>query len=224
MLLLVHMPSYHSDNNLTSLLCLICHSGKAMFIPGIIDNISKNTWIMGNHYYHPSWDTILEGDILLLHWLTLKGFESSRDPYRHFVTRFLQDPSRSGRYAVGPDTYANATLFFVQQLALLDWKELNPTLDENYLSYQLVFQDDIWRLDLSNHNPREGGITASVTPFLLLGYIIFFLPYCGKSQALVKHCQQQTFLNQHLISFFPRCTATVRQAVGAYLRRVERIR
>ena len=138
------------------------------------------------------------------------------------ITTFLQDPSRSGGYALGPDNYTKATLCFIEQLQQVYWTHRGPFLIESHLSGKLIFEKEIWRLDVSDYDSNHRETRAAVITFLLLGYIIFFLPLCGQSPALVQYCQQRTFLTQPVISFFPNRTTLLLQAMESYLQRFER--
>jgi len=212
------MPWYHDHNELTAFLCLTYHSGQVKFVPGIIFNEESRTICI------PS-DDLLESltgkrySPLLLENIDLSKFGTDEDTYRQCVLSFLQDPGRSGKYAIGPDTYTKATSFFMKEISKQDWP-LEDTFDqlESYLSGNVTFHDNIWTLNASTTYNHFG--CKVMTTFLYLGYIIFFLPNCAKSETLLGHCQQQSFLTQKMIKLFPERTSVARQAMQDYLGRV----
>jgi len=92
-----------------------------------------------------------------------------------------------------------------------------PASDENDLIIQIFFHKDIWAIDLSK---KDSQIRAFVQTFLMLGYIIYFLPRSGMSLALVRACQKPTFLTELVASFFPTRTARLRWEMKNYLERM----
>jgi len=154
--------------------------------------------------------TNLEKNWLLLDVIDPEPIGADEDGYRQCLLAFLQDPRRSGKYAIGPHAYTKATSFFMKELS-----KLYPPFgeEESVFAGKITFHDNIWTLNTF-------GVAIDVDIFLILGYIIFFLPQCSKSKRLVKHCKQQSFLTQGLIKSFPERTALVRQAMQDYLERV----
>jgi len=188
------IPLYYAQSELTSFLCLVSHSGKDQFIPGIsIDSRGIATTL--DIGYHPAYNlTFHNSDVFLL-------------------------------YILGPEiTHTNPERIttFLEQLQQVYWTHRGPFLIESHLLGKLIFEKEIWRLDVSDYDSNHRETRAAVTTFLLLGYIIFFLPLCGQSPALVQYCQQRTFLTQPVISFFPNRTTLLLQAMESYLQRFER--
>jgi len=160
-------------------------------------------------------------DTLLLGMLNANQISTDEDQYRQCVTRFLQDPSRSGTYSIGADAYAEATLFFIQRLDQL--QHLSPakfSFDEHYLSGRLSHQE-VWSFSLLISGHQEEEFHASVDAFLFLGYISFFLALSGRSELLIQLCREPTFLSGHLETRFPQRTALVRHAMSKYLRQFD---
>jgi len=172
---LSQMRSYHANDKLPSYLCLVCHSGKNELVPDIHGYMNSiNTWTIKGG----------KNDMLLLHQLELSSVRSKKSPYQKYITSFIQDPERSGSYAIGPDTYSRAALLFMRQLWLWEWPlhSLDTSLSEQDMSCRLICRNNIWELDASKLNQLDNGTRNSVTIFLTLGYITFFLRLCEESQ------------------------------------------
>jgi len=220
------MPYYYNNKQLTALLCLANHVGQVQYVPAL----GYNEWRLVDTELHESLGE--SGcDVLQVRSTETQAsvVGTDKDPYRQFLIGFLQNPDRSGSYAIGPATYIQATLFFIERILPLDLvlasEESTSDGEESedsyfdqgsWLSSDLTFHNDIWALE-------EPGITGCDTmTFLSLGYIFFFLPRSGKSQALLEHCQTQVFLTNYVIHEFPERTALVRRAMQEYLNRFGR--
>jgi len=55
---------------------------------------------------------------------------------------------------------------------------------------------------------------------LLLGYLIVFIPLCGKNEEVIERCRQESFYSGDLEKFIPIRVAHFRQTVRVYLQRV----
>jgi len=209
------MARYYDCDNFIASICLTYHLGHVEYVPGCIESEgSSTTDILINSVFEPSTDMAYIP--LLLDEIDLSKIGTDKDRYRQCLLGFLQDPDRSGKYAIGPHTYTKATSFFMEKLSR--WYPESKgwwTLDEkeSVFSAKITFHDNIWTLNKS-------GVAIDVETFLFLGYIIFFLPKCSKSPELLEHCKQQSFLTQDLITSYPERTALVRRAMQDYLERV----
>jgi len=138
-------------------------------------------------------------------------------------TDIFLDPLRSSRYAIEVRTYTITALYFIKKIIMLDWSaECNP-YNEDSIPDSPVFDNEMWRMvtdpnkcydDLHPYFP------PSVSCFVYLGYILFFLPRSGRSGPLVRHCLQETYLTKHVTTLCPKRTALIRQAIKEYLYRV----
>jgi len=207
------MPSYYQHSNLTAYLVIICNAGQNPLVPCFWSNLALDIWPDKTH------------DTLLLHRICLGDIGTDKDQYRQCLIRFLQDPQRSGKYAIGTDTYTNAALFFLHKLKLRPCRETNNDHDdEHYFSKQLTLENGIWRclpcqLPERVYSTNRDYYPLSVSRFIYLGYLIFCLPQAGKSVSLVRHCQQQSFLTKAWRICFPERVALVQQAMKEYLER-----
>ena len=223
------MPFYYNNKQLTALLCLAYHIGQVQYVPAL----SYNDY-QGTHLVDTELKELLDQsgcDVLQVKLTKTQASAvgTDKDPYRQLLISFLQNPDRSGSYARGPATYIQATLFFMERISPLNPVSASeePTSNgeeseeytsegESYMSSKVTFHDNIWVLYEPCHDEQD------VTTFLSLGYIFFFLPRSGKSQALLEHCQTQVFLTHYVIHGFPERTALVRQAMQEYLNRFGR--
>jgi len=223
------MPDYYDDTELTVLLCLICHAGTDRFVPCVELSSKRNLGVLLDQKDLTSW--IHGKDSLSLYDIDFKHICTDQDQYRHRIITFLQEPERSGRYTVGRDAYTRAVLFFIGELERLSWtlwtQDNGPDTERN-LCDVLVFDNELWTLRLSADDspnyeePRiEERIPAIINCFVYLGYIHFFLSRAEKSNPLVRHCQQQSFLTEEMARLFPKRTAFVRRAMKTYLESIK---
>jgi len=201
------------DNSLNAFLRVTYHAGQVKFVPGITGN-EKSKII--RIYPYDLLPDILKANCctLPLHDINLRQISTDDDRFRQYLLGFLQDPGRSGKYAIGPHTYTKATYYFMQEISIWYPESVDLDEEESSISGNIKFHDNIWTLDTS-------GALFDVKTFLFLGYIIFFLPQCSKFKQLLEHCKQQSFLTQNLTQLYPKRTALVRQAMQDYLERVE---
>ena len=212
---LCNMQRYHDYNRFIAFICLTYHLGQVKYVPGVIENEGPWTIHIPSKFLFESLTGITYIPLLLTK-IDLCKIGTDEDRYRQCLLGFLQDPRRSGKYAIGPQAYTKATSFFMKELSR--WypeSERWCTFQrkENFLSGNITFHNNIWRLN-------ESDAALGVQTFLFLGYIIFFLPQCSKSKRLLEHCKQQSFLHKTLIKSYPEQTALVRQAMQDYLERV----
>jgi len=208
------IPRYHDNNAFIPVVCLVYHSGQVEYVPGIIGRHSpRHVFLLYFELFEPLQD-LIHG--IQFSNINLRDIGTDNDRYRQCLLGFLQDPARSGKYAIGPHKYTKATLFFMKQISRLypeseGWEPLEE--EESFIASKITFHDNIWTLDTS-------GSLFDVKTFLFLGYIIFFLPKCAKSTRLLEYCEQQSFLGRYIIKAYPEQTALVRQAMRDYLERV----
>jgi len=213
------MPRCYDYDDLIAYICLIYHSGQVEYVPGIICNDPFITIsIFGPPPFHLSIGQ--RYDPLLLGNLDLSKIGTDEDIYRQYVIIFLQDPARSGKYTIGPETYTKATCFFLDKIAEL-YRKLETYIirkAESDLSGNLTVHNDTWVLDISMLTDLRDCGAADI--FLCLGYIIFFLPRCGKSKRLFELCQQQSFFILGMRALFPERSGLVLQAMQDYKEQV----
>jgi len=225
------MPRHHDYNNFIASICLTYHLGQVKYVPGIIESEGPSTIRITSSFLLDSSEGIGQSP-LGLEQIDLRKIGTDEDRYRQCLLGFLQDPRRSGKYALGPHTYTKVTSLFMKKLSY--WYEELEGLRtfgerESVFSGKITSHDNIWilndsRVAIDMHSHVAFDIYSSVDidmeVFLLLGYIIFFLPKCSKSKRLLEHSKQQSFLSQYVIESCPERTALVRQAMQDYLERV----
>jgi len=199
------IPAYRDHEKHTALLCVVYHIGNDAYVPWIPE--IRNTGLAP--YKLAEDDTLLLGDMEASHVGT------DKDQYRQCLIRFLQDSKRSRQFTIGPVLYTNAVLGIIKMFENLAWgrTHLNFSNEERSISLLLTFKDGLWNF----HN----NVFIQNLWFRLLGYTLFFLPRCGKSEQLIQHCRQQTFLTEPMLNCLPTRTALVRQAMKEYLERME---
>ncbi|KAF9552207.1 hypothetical protein CPC08DRAFT_768486 [Agrocybe pediades] len=107
---------------------------------------------------------------------------------------FLLDPERSGEYVIGPDTYAKAALGCFKKIRSLGhpearvWQDMLPELGEDDHFETWRFDSGHWMFDISSLH--TGFFDQFDLYFIVLGYLIFFLPQCGRWDALIAECLQ----------------------------------
>ncbi|KAF9549604.1 hypothetical protein CPC08DRAFT_675027 [Agrocybe pediades] len=112
--------------------------------------------------------------------------------FRDHLRTFLLDPERSGEYIIGPDTYAKAALGCFKKIRSLGhpeahvWHDMLPELDEDDYFETWRFDSGHWKFNISTQD--YGYFDEPDLYFIVLGYLIFFLPQCGRWDALIAEC------------------------------------
>jgi len=221
------MPYYYNNNKLTALLCLAYHIGQVQYVPVVIYDDGSSIHLVDTEPSESLFYTAC--DVLQVKYPEPRTVGTDQHPYWECLISFLQDPGRSGSYAIGPVTYTQATLFFMERISPLNLvsaseeytsdgeeSEECTSEEESYMSSNVTFHNNQWALDEPFNEEHD------MIMFLCLGYIFFFLPRSGKSQPLLEHCQTQVFLTHYVIRHFPERTALVRRAMQEYLNRFGR--
>ncbi|KAF4617129.1 hypothetical protein D9613_006360 [Agrocybe pediades] len=199
------IPQYLNDDRLTLVLVLFYHLGSQRFVPALRGGrvgCSGYSYTTPFHVHHEDCD---EGDILSLSRLWYTWRTPIQGNYYHHVVRHwqksLHDPRRPTQYALGPITHERAALFCLKELAATVPPLTSPsgknikispvTNDaEDDTHPMLNFIQDVncgqWRFLCSTKSALED----EELYFLLLGYITFLLPRCGRSDALVAACEE----------------------------------
>jgi len=221
---LSQMPLYY-DDDVTAALCLLCHAGTDMLVPGFYKRPDQCEFSL-SHYWNNFNHRNRTKDVLRLHTINLNHMGTDMDQYRSCVIRFLYDQRRSGKYAIGAYAYAKATMTFIQNLKLIYWTLQERIFNENHMANQLVHNNGLWTLNIlpkrhPNATTSYASFTASETFFLHLGYILFFLPHAGRYAPLLQLCRQYTIPPGSGPILFPTRTAQVLQAMREYVERCE---
>ncbi|KAF4617895.1 hypothetical protein D9613_006387 [Agrocybe pediades] len=189
------IPQYINDDRHPLVLVLFYHMGTHSFVPKLWNTRWSSIPSSLNHYYD-------EGDILSLShlwegWRTPLGVENNI--YHCFVHQLLRaHPSRIVEYARGPTMHERAALTCFKELArtapLLpsfsgeDIDMIAPVAgdaeDDTYPDLYFSRRMGEWHLlEIQFRGDKKLELY-----FLLLGYLIFLLPRCGRSDALVAAC------------------------------------
>ncbi|KAF4609683.1 hypothetical protein D9613_012043 [Agrocybe pediades] len=187
---------YADDGLALSLMSILFHLGSHRYIPMIINTFSTvyscptnlvSSRVIGKVPLNYLWtqDRIL--DVLC----RLSWCEEPSNFLDH-LRAFLLDPERSGEYVIGPETYAKAALGCFKTIRSLDhpeahvWHDMPPELgeDDRFKSWRL--DSGHWMVDApSMYNCSFNQYDLY---FIVLGYLIFFLPRCGRWDALIAEC------------------------------------
>ncbi|KAF9544128.1 hypothetical protein CPC08DRAFT_799917 [Agrocybe pediades] len=203
---------YLANDRLAAMLVLFRHLGCHRFVPVLRSDIRFSR---GNHSSpFTTFDVFVESDTLSLSYFWI-GFtavdEGARVPFKHnfyhdYVRHLLSNPG-AAQWALGPETYEKAVLYCFQEILRSE-----PSPDESVLAQNTAIlneEDDGHPLLMFNDEDGEWNFQCSVSflaeghYFVLLGYIIFLLPRCGRSQALISACEKQKarFLDQPGLPF-----------------------
>ncbi|KAF9549598.1 hypothetical protein CPC08DRAFT_332724 [Agrocybe pediades] len=202
-----HLEKFYADDGLAlSLMLILFHLGSHRHIPMIIENsgiaggTSKydvyscpiNLVFLHVRGQVPSDDE--RAKYLITQLLSnLNWCEEPSDFLDHLRT-FLLDPARSGDYVMGPKTYAKAALGCFKKIRSLghpvfhDWHDMPPELGEDDDFETWRFDSGHWMFNISTQD--MGSFNQSGLYFIVLGYLIFFLPQCGRWDALIAECLQ----------------------------------
>ncbi|KAF4609774.1 hypothetical protein D9613_012056 [Agrocybe pediades] len=201
-----HLERFYADDGLAlSLMLILFHLGSHRYIPMIIRHHLPSYSILQTYTVYscpanlvsprvngkiPSNGVMRKDPILdVLYHLYL--FDEPSHFLGHLRT-FLLDPERPGEYVIGPDTYAKAALGCFKKICSLHHPEAHVWHD---MLLELGEDDhfETWRFDsghwMFNISPQSNGsFGPSELYFIVLGYLIFFLPRCGRLDALIAEC------------------------------------
>ncbi|KAF9549595.1 hypothetical protein CPC08DRAFT_755249 [Agrocybe pediades] len=201
-----HLERFYNDDGLAlSLMLILFHLGSHRYIPIIIQR--DNPRALSTHTVY-SWPTNLvsprangqvpsggvrPSDRILEFLSTLDWCEEPSDFLDHLRT-FLLDPERSGEYVIGPETYAKAALGCFKKIRSFGhpethvWHDMPPELGEDDRLKAWRFDSGHWMADVSALYDRS--FVHIDLYLIILGYLIFFLPRCGRLDALIAECLQ----------------------------------
>lgn len=200
-----NMEHYSTYRRLTLILCLGVHAGSSPLVPLVSTAaLGLSTWYYGICYIAFEQNKSCE-DVLSL----TAARPNMPDAYLQVFRDFMQDPTRSGRYCIGPEAYERATLFCMQILA---YNQRHSTPDVSYIdgdgtpvrsrgnvlkAGNCSLCNCIARTESGQWKTKGGPIYWDIDEsHFLVGYIIYFLPLCGRSKALIQRCQHpDTFLD-----------------------------
>ncbi|KAF9553237.1 hypothetical protein CPC08DRAFT_713949 [Agrocybe pediades] len=229
--LMQQIQQYFCNDRLASVLVLFYHLGSHRFVP-----ILKSPRYSYSHstpfYPVPNFD---EGDILSLSriWMD-SSFFLGDNVYHRYVRQLLRDPGRTAEDALGPVMYERAALALFKELAKTVplppstfRKNINivpVTDDEEDDAYpNLIFKSrkrrQFWQLKYFG----ELMLDDEGLYFLLLGYLIFLLPRCVNSEALVAACEEykMSYMDQQ-DGRFPVRRRLLHEEINKYLGRVHK--
>ncbi|KAF9565040.1 hypothetical protein CPC08DRAFT_211698 [Agrocybe pediades] len=189
--LLPQIQRYFNDDRLALVLVLFYHLGSHCFVP-ILYNIKTR-------HYHST--PLHEDDILALSCMTIwddfSMFVFKDSIFHLYVRQLLRDPGIPAKCTIGPSVHERAALACFKELATtvprlpsFSGKDIDiasvadDAEDDTYpkLSFESSAKSGRWQFKCS-----KGRISSDDEElyFLLLGYGIFLLPLCGRSDALV---------------------------------------
>ncbi|KAF9545392.1 hypothetical protein CPC08DRAFT_716200 [Agrocybe pediades] len=201
-----HLERFYADDGLAlSLMLILFHLGSHRCIPMIIEHDDRRRTLSTYTVYPcptnlvspcvneqvPS-DDEWPRDRILEVLYRLNWCEDPLNFLDHLRT-FLLDPERSGEYVIGPETYAKAALGCFKKIRSLGhpeahvWHDMPPeSLDEDDYFGTWRFVSGHWIVDAPNL--YDSSFNQSDLYFIILGYLIFFLPRCGRLDALIVEC------------------------------------
>jgi len=194
------MEHYSTYGVLTLILCLVTHAGSDPLVP-LVSTIDLDL----SPWYNSIGSVSFRQNESCRDVLSLSAARSNMpDAYMLIFSDFIRDPTRSGRYCIGPEAYKRATLFC---MLMLEYNKRHRTLDDSYTNtHGIPIGSEGIAL-----NDRNCGLCKSIKctesgqwmtkcgdrwywdieqSHLLVGYIIYFLPLCGRSKALIQRCQR----------------------------------
>ncbi|KAF9542047.1 hypothetical protein CPC08DRAFT_824318 [Agrocybe pediades] len=184
-----HLERFYADDGLAlSLMLILFHLGSHRYIPMIIDDQFSTTYACPPNLVSPrvkGKDHILE---------VLQNLHSFNEPsyFLGHLRTFLLDPERSGEYVIGPETYAKAALGCFKKIRSLGhpeahvWHDMLPELGEDDYFGTWRFDSGHWMVNI--FNPPSSRFHWFDLYFIVLGYLIFFLPRSGRLDALIAEC------------------------------------
>ncbi|KAF9565028.1 hypothetical protein CPC08DRAFT_704821 [Agrocybe pediades] len=231
--LLPQIQQYFNDDSQASVLVLFYHLGSHHFVP-ILESPSSSSYSWSSTPFYPGRD-LNELDMLSMSRIWDNSSFTLRDNvYHRYLRQLLRDPCQTAKYALGPVMHGKAALFCFKELASMAPLLLPPpgkNIDIAPITYDA--QDDYH--PKLNFNSGKGAqqfwrfkyhwtwkpIDEELY-FLLLGYIIFLLPRCGRSDALIAACEEHcrmSYIDQP-DGFFPVRRRLLHAEIYRYLARV----
>ncbi|KAF4617716.1 hypothetical protein D9613_006382 [Agrocybe pediades] len=234
-ILMKQVRQYFEDDRLASVLILFNHMGSHRFVPvlEVPQHSPYRPYVHSAPFYLDS--VYNDSDILSLSriWESSTPF-IGQSVYHGFLRQLLRLPVETFKYALGPKMHEKAALYCFEELTetvsllpppsgleMVITTVTDDAEDDNYpkLSFNSA-NGGQWQCQCSTRlDPGEEELY-----FLLLGYIIFLLPCCGRSDALVAACEN------HRVSFidqpdgpFPVRRRLLHKEINNYLARVSPI-
>ncbi|KAF4618903.1 hypothetical protein D9613_010119 [Agrocybe pediades] len=194
-LLMQQIQQYFNDDRLAAVLVLFYHLASHRFVP-ILQPLHIYHWHSTAFYLGYRDRDILS---LSLIWSD-SGLVFGDNIYHRYMRQLLHDPCPTAKYAVGPVMHARTVLACFKELARTV-PLLTPAPQNNIDKVALATDDEEddaypnflsvrggeWQFEFEVWGPK---LDDEGMHFLLLGYIIFLLPRCGRSDALVAACEE----------------------------------
>ncbi|KAF9544217.1 hypothetical protein CPC08DRAFT_824064 [Agrocybe pediades] len=245
--LMRQLQRYFNNYEQTLVLVLFYHLGSHRFVPIVDDDTKRNAYYTCSLFLLPD---LGQGDILSLSRIWYEQNHLHRaNVYHRFVRQLLRDiqAGQTKEYALGPIVHERATLACFKELAKLlpslppepfviydeeegthriSWfcgKGLFPITDnaEDNIDANLVFDALNGGLEWIFEHSEGPGFRDEELQFFLLGYLIFLLPRCGRSDALVAACKHHDQLLDFQYDCFPVRARELHDEIDRYLERVE---
>ncbi|KAF9540288.1 hypothetical protein CPC08DRAFT_824474, partial [Agrocybe pediades] len=217
--LMQQIQRYFNDDRQAAIIVLFYHLGLHCFVP-VLMNMELFTCYSSPFY--PPYD-FNESDVLCLsHIWKDSSYLRGDNVYHCFVRQLLCDTlaGQTAECALGPIMHARAALACFKELATMALPPL-PSPSGKNIDIALITDDmedeTYWKLrfwpiadntednsytNLAFDSPNsgqwqftyDGSFNDEDLCFLLVGYLIFLLPRCGRLDALVAACQDYTRL------------------------------
>ncbi|KAF4617826.1 hypothetical protein D9613_006344 [Agrocybe pediades] len=216
-ILMQQISQYFNDDMLASVLVLFYHAGSHHLVP--ILKLSPYSYSYSSPFYLVGHDH--HSDILSLSFIW--GSPFGDNTYHWYVRRWLRDP--------GPSMHERAALACFEELA----RTVPPLSSSSAKSINLApvtddVEDDIyaklsfnpvlssqWQFKYS----EELKLDNEELYFVLIGYVIFLLPRCGRSNALVAACEEyRTLYIKQPVGPFPIRSRLLHKEINDYIARV----
>ncbi|KAF9565058.1 hypothetical protein CPC08DRAFT_704865 [Agrocybe pediades] len=200
----LQIQQYFKNDRLALVLILFYHVGTHRFVPMLVPTPA---FYMYSTPFHPMSLDFDEGDPDILSlcriWTAFEDVMNAGNNfnlYHRYVYQLLRDPGPIATYAIGPVMHEKAALACFKKLAinaplLPSSSGHNTTIAtgadgaEDDANPKLIFDSEHrvpWQFKCS----WDAKLEDEELYFLLLGYLIFLLPRCGKSDALVAACEE----------------------------------
>ncbi|KAF9544213.1 hypothetical protein CPC08DRAFT_417691 [Agrocybe pediades] len=248
--LMQRIQPYFNDDKLASVLVLFYHLGSHRFVPVLHETSSFNFPYSSPFILLPDFH---ESDVLPLSWIWKDSSGLRGDNvYHRFVRQLLRDTlaGQTAECALEPIMHARAAQACFKELASTLVQSPPPSPSGKNIDIALITDDteddaygelhvtdnmeDNSYVNLVFDSPNSGqwhftsyNDTNKDLCFLLPGYLIFLLPRCGRSGALVATCRYYTRLSgdpesflQYLYNHFPVRTRLLYKEMNNYLARV----
>ncbi|KAF9555987.1 hypothetical protein CPC08DRAFT_711537 [Agrocybe pediades] len=234
----LQIQQYFKNDTLASVLILFYHVGSHRFVP-ILTSLSP--FYMHSTPFYPMDAYFNEDDILSLCriwdiWELVRIEDNLPNIYHRYVRQLLRDAGRITN-ALGPVMHERAALACFKELAITatllpSSSGQNITITtgaddtEDDANPKLKFNSALgvkWQFEYSADfvYSAELKLEDKELYFILLGYLIFLLPRCGKSDALVAACEEyRTSYIDQPVSPFPVRRRLLRVEINNYIAQV----